>query len=345
MDQNVFITGVSGFLGSHLAEYFVKQDCRVVGIDNMLGGEWDNIPAGVNYHNWDITSSDIHKYADLMAKADIVYHCAAAPYEGVSSFSPGFICNNVYSGSVNTFSAAIVANVPRIIYCSSMARYGKGIPGYYTFRDGSFEEWQRPMPVDPYGIAKEAAERVLINLSETHGFEYVIAVPHNIYGPRQRYYDPYRNVASIMINMMLMGRQPIIYGNGKQTRCFSYIDDCITPLALMATEDNVVGEIINIGPDSGTVTINELANKIAHILNFDLHPIYMPDRPREVKHASCSADKARKLLDYQPQVSLNEGLVELVEWIKYKGPRPFEYHFSLEIENHLTPQTWKDRIF
>lgn len=337
MDR-VMITGVCGFLGSHLAEHFVKAGYHVTGIDNMLGGDWDNLPNGVDYFDWDITSPNINLYADLMAKADVVYHAAAAPYEGVSSFAPGFICDNIFSGSVNTFSAAIIANVPRIVYCSSMARYGKG-------NLTRFHESDRAVPEDPYGIAKLAAEKVLINLSETHGFEYVIAVPHNIYGPRQRYYDPYRNVASIMINMMLIGRQPIIYGDGNQTRCFSYIDDCVDPLALMATEDNVVGEVINIGPDQGTVTINELAQKIAHILDFDLKPDYMPDRPREVKHASCSAQKARELLDYSPKVSLDEGLVELVEWIKMKGPRPFEYHFDLEIENQYTPETWKRKLF
>jgi len=119
----------------------------------------------------------------------------------------------------------------------------------------------------PYGIGKVAAEQMLRNLCETHGVEYVIAVPHNIIGPRQKYDDPYRNVASIMMNLMMQGRQPTIYGDGEQKRCFSFVDDDIYCLKEMAYRPDVVGELINIGPDEEFVTINELANNIANLLN------------------------------------------------------------------------------
>ena len=149
-------------------------------------------------------------------------------------------------------SAAIANKVRRFVMCSSMARYGTNkVP---------FTEDMTPRPQDPYGIGKYAAELMLQNLAETHGMEWVIAVPHNIVGPRQKYDDPYRNVASIFINLMLQGRQPYIYGDGNQKRCFSFISDDIAPLKQMAsTTQRASVEIINIGPDDEFITINELA--------------------------------------------------------------------------------------
>ncbi|WP_339940090.1 NAD-dependent epimerase/dehydratase family protein, partial [Undibacterium luofuense] len=149
-------------------------------VDNLFGGDLDNVNPLAVFHRHDMC--DLNGYSALMAGCDVVVHAAACAYEGVSIFSPGFICENIFTGSVNTFTAAIQANVRRIVYCSSMARYGTNqVP---------FRETYEPRPQDPYGIAKEAAERVLINLCETHGLEWVIAVPHSIYGPRQRYDDP-----------------------------------------------------------------------------------------------------------------------------------------------------------
>ena len=202
-----------------------------------------------------------------------------------------------------------------------------------------------PKPQDPYGIGKLSVELMLKNLCEIYGMEYVIAVPHNIIGPRQKYDDPYRNVASIMINLMLQGRQPIIYGNGEQKRCFSFVDDDIDILKQLAINDKAIGEVINIGPDGEFVTINELASTIADILNFDLNPIYKKGRPQEVFLANCSANKARELFNYNPKVQLKDGLIAMIEYIKRRKPKPFKYHIDLEIVSELTPTTWKDKIF
>ena len=174
--------------------------------------------------------------------------------------------------------------------------------------------------------------------------EYVIAVPHNIIGPREKYDDPYRNVASILINKMLRGEQPIIYGDGSQKRCFSFIEDDLNPLVKMAFQNNVVGEIINIGPDEEFITINELAKKIADLIGFDLKPIYLKDRPQEVKLANCSADKARRLLDYKTNYKLDDGLKEIIDYIKNRGTKKFKYHLDLEIINELTPKSWTEKL-
>ncbi|HSO37669.1 MAG TPA: GDP-mannose 4,6-dehydratase, partial [Labilithrix sp.] len=227
--------------------------------------------------------------------------------------------------------------VRRFVMCSSMARYGTNkVP---------FSEDMTPKPQDPYGIGKYASELLLQNLAETHGMEWVIAVPHNIVGPRQKYDDPYRNVASIFINMMLQGRQPYIYGDGNQKRCFSFISDDIAPLKQMALDDKCVGQIINIGPDDEFVTINELAELTAKLIGFKLEITYTRGRPQEVLLANCSADKARKLLDYRPKVKLEDGIRNMIDWIRSRGARPFKYHLDLEIINEKTPDTWSKRLF
>lgn len=333
--MRIFITGVAGFLGSHIADRFLEKGHEVAGCDNLFGGDLENVDPRVIFHNHDITNLD--GFSEIMAGSDVVYHCAAMAYEGVSMFAPGIICENIFTGSVNTFTAAIQAGAKRIVYCSSMARYGTN--------ETPFREHYEPFPQDPYGIAKEAAERVLRVLCETHGVEHVIAVPHSIYGPRQKYDDPYRNVVSIMANLMLQGRQPIIYGDGEQKRCFSYITDCIDSLEAMAVMPGLTGETINIGPDEEFVTINDLAQRLANITGVNLNPIYMPGRPAEVKLATCSSDKARKMLGYETKVFLDDGLRLLVDDMRTRGTKPFSYHFDVEIKNHLVPRTWTERLF
>lgn len=182
-------------------------------------------------------------------------------------------------------------------------------------------------------------------MSEVYGFDFVLSVPHNIIGPRQKYDDPYRNVASIMINLMLQGRQPIIYGDGTQKRCFSFVFDTLDCLLKLGFQENVVGETINIGPDEEFITIKELAETIADLLDFDLDPIYMPGRPQEVELANCSANKARKLLGYQTSTSLRDGLQQMIDWIKVKEPKPFEYHLAIELLTGKTPKTWSEKLF
>lgn len=334
--MRIFITGVAGFLGSHLAENFLKKGHEVIGCDNLIGGELSNIPKDVEFYQYDCKYRN--SMARIMKNIDVVYHCACTAYEGLSVFSPKLITDNTSGITASVVSAAIEKKVRRFVYCSSMARYGKQevVP---------FTEDMIPNPEDPYGIAKLASENMLKCLSDVHGFELVIAVPHSIIGKRQKYDDPYRNVASIMINLMLQGRQPIIYGDGEQKRCFSFIDDVIFSLDKMATEKGISGEIFNIGPDEEFVTINELAKEIAGIIGFKLNPHHYPDRPKEVKLATCSSNKIRERFGYETKTTLHEGLRSMIESIKLKGPKPFIYHLDLEINNEHTPETWAKKIF
>ena len=328
--MKVLVTGAAGFLGSHLAEKLSLLNHEVIGMDNFKGGYEDNVPKNIIFHKFDCC--DLKKMNEVMKNVDVVYHCAATAHEGLSVFSPYEIGKNNFLASSSVFSAAVSNKVKRIIFCSSMARYGH--------QQTPFSENMKPKPVDPYGIAKVASEDLLKILCELNSIEWVIAVPHNIIGSRQKYDDPFRNVVSIMLNRILQNQAPIIYGDGEQKRCFSYIDDCLNCLIPMLDQKNLNKEIINIGPDEEFVTINQLSEICANVTGSNLTPIYKKDRPKEVKHATCSADKARKLLNYKTQTNLKTGVEKTYEYIKKRGTKPFNYYIDIEIKNDLTPETW-----
>lgn len=333
--SKIFISGVAGFLGSHLADAFLADGHEVAGVDNLIGGYVDNVPAGVEFHEGDC--NDLRPLKERMRGAEIVYHCAATAYEGLSVFSPHLVTQNIVTATTGMIAAAVENQARRFVLCSSMARYGTNpVP---------FTEDMVPQPQDPYGIGKYASELLLRNLAATHGMEWVIAVPHNIIGPRQKYDDPYRNVASIFINLMLQGHQPFLYGDGTQKRCFSFISDVVAPLKQMACDARCSGEVINIGPDEEFITINELAKTIARLLGFRLESRYTRGRPQEVQFANCSADKARRLLGYDPKVKLEAGLQEMIAYIRQRGTRPFLYHLDVEISNERLPETWAKKLF
>ena len=334
--MHIFITGIAGFLGSNLADYYLKKKFKVSGCDNLIGGTLDNIDINkINFFK--ANCEDFEMMKKITKDVDILCHAAAYAHEGLSSFSPVLISNNNVTGSVSVFTAAVVNKVKRIVYCSSMARYGNiRIP---------FREEDELKPVDPYGVSKVAAENILKILSKTHNIEYNIAVPHNIIGPKQKYDDPFRNVVSIMINLMLQKKNPIIYGDGNQKRTFSDIEDCIYCLDKLLTDPQIVSQVVNIGPDEEYVSINELYRLLSNKLKFNLEPKYLEDRPNEVKEATCSADKARKVLNYKTTVSLDKSLDKIINYISKKGPKDFQYNYILEINNEKTPIAWKEKLF
>ena len=334
--MHIFITGIAGFLGANLAEYYFKKGFKVSGCDNLVGGSIENIDQKkINFFKADC--EDFKAMKKIIKDVDVLCHAAAYAHEGLSSFSPVLISSNNVTGSVSVFTSAIINKVKRIVYCSSMARYGRiRVP---------FREDDELKPVDPYGVSKVAAENILKILCETHNVQYNIAVPHNIIGPKQKYDDPYRNVVSIMINLMLQKRNPIIYGDGNQKRTFSDIDDCIYCLDKLITDPNITSQVVNIGPDEECISINELYHLLSNKLKFNLEPKYLDDRPNEVKEATCSADKARKILGYETQVSLSKSIDKIIDYIKEKGPKNFQYNYPLEIDNERTPLTWKKKLF
>jgi len=328
--MKIFITGIAGFLGSHLANRMINLNHEVSGNDNLIGGEKINLNKKINFFETDC--NDLEGMSKIIKGNDIVYHCAATAHEGLSVFSPNIITKNIFQASVSTITASIQNNVKRFIYCSSMARYGN--------QKTPFDENMDPKPEDPYGIAKVAGENILKVLADLNGMEWNIAVPHNIVGPNQKYDDPFRNVLSIFINRNLQNKPAIIYGDGNQKRCFSYIDDVIYCLEKLALDKKINKEIINIGPDEEEVTINEIAEMVANKTGFNGKPIYVFDRPKEVKFATCNANKSRKLLNYQTKTSLKEAIIKTSKFIKDNGVKEFKYYLPVEIINKKTPETW-----
>ena len=333
--MKIFITGLAGFLGSNLGMRLASKGHVVYGNDNLIGGYKDNIDKRFNFVESDCC--DLDKMTEIIPNdTDVVFHCAATAYEGLSVFSPSFITKNIFEATVSTVTASIRRKVKKFIFCSSMARYGG--------QKSPFEENMDTKPEDPYGIAKAAAEDVVKNLCSTHKVDWTILVPHNIVGPRQKYDDPYRNVMSIFLNKMMQNEQIYIYGDGLQKRCFSYVDDCIDCMEKCINLDKTTNEIINIGPDEEAITIKDLAELCANEVGHNKDPIFVPGRPREVKYATCSSNKARKILGYNTKYTLKDSIKKTAEYIKDKGTKKFIYHIDLEIENSLTPKTWKKKL-
>lgn len=335
MTLRCFITGINGFMGSHLAREAIDRGWEALGVDSNLS-DTASAPEGARWEKADCRDPDA--YAHLLEGVDVVYHCAAAPYEGLSVFSPLVVYRNTLDSTIALLTASINAGVKRFIYCSSMSRYGHG--------KTPFDEGLPTAPVDPYGEAKVAAERAVKMLCDLHGVEFCIAVPHNVFGPGQRFWDPYRNVPAIMANRVLQGRRPVIYGDGLQRRCLSYIADVTGPLMIMADHPAAPGEVFNVGPGGEGVTIADLAERIIRLAGANVEPEYFPGRPSEVHHAYCSSAKTEQVLGYKAQWDLDAGLENLIAWIAEQGPREFDYHLPLEITRTPLPipRTWTEKL-
>lgn len=330
------VTGAAGFLGHHLAEALIAQGHEVVGVDNMVGGDMYNVAEGVEFHEADCLDRD--KMLELTKGVDVVYHLASSCHENLSIFSPFYYTMNTFETSMSVISAALANKVKRFVLCSSAARYGS--------IETPYREDMQPKPQDPYGIAKYASDLVLEELGNTHGMEWVVVVPHNIIGTYQKYDDPYRNVASIFINQMLQGKAPFIYGDGLQERCFSFVGDVVDPFVKVGTAPEAHGQIFNVGPDHSTTTVLELAQIVKELTGYKGEFTHLAGRPREVRVVHCSADKARAILGYEAKKDMREGLAEMVEFVRQRGPKPFVYHLPIELpDSPILPETWKKKLY
>ena len=333
--MNILITGAYGFVGSHLAKRYQKLNHKVIGIDNCVGGYTDNLQ-DVKVYKIDCCDNNLVDNIFKKYNFDLVIHAACTPYEGLSIVSPLLVTRNTFDATVSILSSSIKYSVKRFVYLSSMARYGS--------QNTPFTEDMKPSPEDPYGIAKVAAEDVIKCLCDANNINWSIAVPHNIYGPNQVYDDPYRNVVSIFLHRQLKNQPAIIYGDGNQKRCFSYIDDTLQVFDNICFDQKAIGEIFNIGPDEDYISIKELADLCANATSFNGDHEYMPPRPKEVKYATCSSEKIRKFFNYKTKISINEGIKKNLDYIINRGIRDFKYNLPIEINNELTPKTWTKKL-
>lgn len=333
--SRILVTGAAGFMGSHLSEYLANEGHEVYGIDNLSIGIEDNVSKNIKFAIVDMRNAEDMESVLAECKPEIIYHLAAWAHEGLSQFMPRLITENNYNAFLNLIVPAIKNDLKRIVVFSSMSVYGDQQP--------PFDEEMKRKPVDIYAIAKTAMEEAVEVLSDVHGFDYTIIRPHNVYGPKQMLHDPYRNVVGIFMNRIMKGLPPIIYGDGEQTRAFTYIDDVTPYVAKAAFLTEARNGIINIGPTE-QYSINRLASGVLEAFSSQLVPIYVADRPREVKHAFCTNDKATALLGYKTSVSLQEGLHKMAEWARTQGPREFQYLDKLELQGDKIPVTWKEKL-
>lgn len=328
--RRIVVTGVGGLIASHLSGLLADNGDSVLGIDSFITGARSNVPASIDFAEADCR--DLGAMNRLCRGADVVVHCAATPYEGLSVYSPHFVADHVFGASSAVFSAAMACGVRRIVYTSSMARYGNAAT--------PFTEDQPPTPVDPYGVAKTAAEMLLKTLCRLHGRECVICVPHNVVGPRQRYDDAYRNVAAIMINRMLSDEEVVIYGDGQQRRCFTHVLDVVEQIAFLIDAPEAADRTFNLGSDTGFITINELGRRIAALLKRPFNPVHLSARHGEVRDATCSHHRIEGLMGRVERRTLQDALFSLIEDILRLGPRPLVPDLPLEIDAPTVPETW-----
>ena len=249
--SRILVTGGAGFIGSHVAEALIKRGHTVTVLDDLSGGFTENVVEGAKFVHGSINDVDLVNRLFSQAQFDYVYHLAAYAAEGLSHFIKRFNYNNNLIGSINLINAAINTGVKCFVFTSSIAVYG-------STPELPMTEETYPHPEDPYGIAKLAVEQELRVCKEMFGLDYIIFRPHNVYGERQNIGDKYRNVVGIFMNQILQGKQMTVFGDGTQTRAFSYIGDLAPIMAEAIDTKAAYNQIFNIGADQ-PYTVNELA--------------------------------------------------------------------------------------
>ena len=322
------ITGVAGLLGSRLADWLIENtNHQVIGIDDLSGGYIDNINEDVEFYKFDLSNgSDVERLFEKV-KPDIVYHFAAYAAEGLSPFMRTYNYKNNLISTAKIINGCINHDVKRLIFTSSMAVYGNGWNGKRPFHEDDL-----PSPIDPYGIAKMACEMDIQVAGEQHGLDWCIIRPHNVYGEKQNIWDKYRNVLGIWMYQHMSGESMTIFGDGEQTRAFSYIGDCLRPLYNAGVNEKASKEIINLGATK-FYTINE-ANKILRKVITGGETSYKEPR-HEVKDAYPTWDKSEDLIGYQFKTDLEEGLRYMWKWAKQQPSKSRKFWESYEIEKDI----------
>ena len=307
MNKKVLITGVAGLLGSRLADWIIenKPEIEVIGIDDLSGGYKENINPKVKFIEIDLVK-DSNLLESIFEKytPNYVFHFAAYAAEGLSPFIRTYNYDNNLRSTAAVVNECIKHDVKRLIFTSTLAVYGHGFGGI-------FDEKQQQSPIDPYGVAKYACEMDIKIAGEQHGLDWCIIRPHNVYGIKQNIWDKYRNVLGIWMYQHLNGEPMTIFGDGEQTRAFSYIDDSLEPLWNAAVLPQASKEIINLGGIE-EYSINE-ANQILREVIGNGSVIYKEGR-HEVKHSIPTWKKSVDILGFEHKTSLKEGLTNMWEW-------------------------------
>ncbi len=327
--MTVLITGGAGFIGSHLAHALTSPAETVLVLDDLSGGYRTNVPQEATLIVGDCADADLVNDLFATHRPDVVYHLAAYAAEGLSPFIRRYNYRNNLEASATLINAAINYDVQHFVFTSSMAVYGaQPVP---------FREDMPFAPVDPYGIAKAAVEQDLAVAAAIHGLPYTIFRPHNVYGPHQNIADAYRNVVGIFMNQAMQGEPLTIFGDGHQTRAFSYISDILNPL-LQAPDLAVArNRTFNLGGRT-PYRIRDLAAAVLDCVGDGLI-VHEPPR-HEVKDAWCDHTALDTAFGPQPETPLPEGLARMWDWATHLGPQPTPPFAAIEIAHELPPK-WR----
>jgi UDP-glucose 4-epimerase len=310
--MKVLITGVAGLLGSRLADWIIENitDVEVIGVDDLSGGYKENINDLVKFYQIDCKSDEL-KDIFQKYKPDYVYHLAAYAAEGLSPFIRKYNYENNLVSTANVINECINNDVKRLIFTSTLAVYGHGYIGL-------FDEIQTPKPIDPYGVAKYGCEMDIQIAGEQHGLDWTIIRPHNVYGIKQNIWDKYRNVLGIWMYQHLNGLPMTIFGDGEQTRAFSFIDDSLEPLWNAAIRPEASKQIINLGGIE-EISIKEASEIMREVIGAG-EVVYLEGR-HEVKHSIPTYQKSIDILGFEYKTSMKEGLTIMWEWAQKQPMR------------------------
>lgn len=300
------VSGGAGFIGSHLVEALVRRGDDVRVVDNFSTGKRGNVPASVDVVEGDLADDGVARHA--VVGCDYVLHQAAIPSVPRSVKDPLGTHRANVDGTLQLLVAARDAGVKRVVFAGSSSTYGNStvLPK---------REDMRSAPLTPYALQKFVGEQYCLMFTSLYGLETVTTRYFNVFGPRQSPDSPYSGVISLFIKALLAGQSPLIHGDGRQTRDFTYVANVVDGVLRAATAEGVAGEVINVAT-GGRVSLLELVRAVQLLLGSDVAPTHGPVRTGDVTDSQADIFKARKMLGYEPSVSFDEGLRHTVAWFK-----------------------------
>jgi UDP-glucose 4-epimerase len=305
----VLVTGGAGFIGSHIATALVERGDEVRVLDNLDTGKRENLAhlvGKVEFMEGSVTdSSAVGRAVD---KVEVVFHQAALASVPRSVSAPLDTNGVCVTGTVNVLDAARKAGVRRVVYAGSSSAYGND-------PTPSKNEQIIPAPISPYAAAKLSAEYYCQAFTATYGLETVTIRYFNVFGPRQDPDSEYSAVIPIFVSLMLKGKRPIIYGDGLQSRDFTFISDIVRGNLLAAEAKDVAGKVINVATGK-QFTLLDLVASINRVLGTDIEPIFADPRPGDVRESLADITLARRLLGFEPAISFDTGLERSIEYYR-----------------------------
>lgn len=323
------VTGGAGFIGAHVTNELISMGHRVVVLDDLSGGFRENVHPDALFIEGSITNEALVMQLFEEHRFDYVYHLAAYAAEGLSHFIKKFNYTNNLIGSVLLINESVKHKVKCFVFTSSIAVYGAAKP--------PMTEDTIPVPEDPYGIAKLAVEQDLRTTHEMFGLNYIIFRPHNVYGEYQNLGDRYRNVVGIFMNQLMQGKPLTVFGDGMQTRAFSYIGDVAPHIARSVEVPAAYNQIFNVGADQD-YTVKQLAQTTMEAMGIKGELRFLPPR-NEVVHAHSDHTKLRKIFNTGDPLGLKEGLEKMAAWARTAGIRKSAKFENIEIREKL-PAVW-----